>query len=153
MTVAVCLGVLLLFAVGLIRCWNSVRDWVATHAAWEQGDRKIVEYVEQLAAKEGVGTVQPGTLTLGLSAPLYHYTQWPVKELYFADPATTTEFLSGPELHLAVVPEESLVGQWADTPTGKNWRWLKTNYDLEPVGQEGAYTVYVIRKPAELPVP
>lgn len=137
-------GALISFAIGLILCWNSVRDWMATHSAWEQADRMLVGYVQQLAADEGAGEDAPKVVTHGFSAPLYHYTGWQVLEMYFATPDKATQFLTGPELHLAVVPEETLNGQWANTSTGEYWRWLQANYTLDRLGQSGAYTIYRI---------
>jgi hypothetical protein len=137
-------AVLALFGIGLLQCWNSVRDWAATHAAWQDEDRRVVALVKQSVPPDAPLSVPPRVVTLGFSAPLYHYTQWPVLELYFATPEALSPFLGGSETHLAVVPEESLNAQWANTPTGEHWRWLLTHYDLEPVGQQGAYSIYMI---------
>jgi 4-amino-4-deoxy-L-arabinose transferase-like glycosyltransferase len=136
--------VLLMLGVGLIQGWNSVRDWVATHAAWQEEDRSVVALIEQSVPPNALAAGPPWVVTHGFSAPLYHYTQWPVLELYFAEPSRLAEFLAGPEPHLAVVPEESLDGQWFGTETGENWRSLKSDYTLERKGRQGAYTIYTI---------
>ena len=128
----------------MVQGWTSVRDWVATHAAWQEEDRRVVALVEQSVPPNARAAGPTWVVTHGFSAPLYHYTQWPVLELYFAQPSRLAEFLAGPEPHLAVVPEESLDGQWHDTETGENWRSLKSNYTLERKGRQGAYTIYSI---------
>lgn len=135
---------LLVFIGGTYQCWSSVRNWVATHAAWQAEDRRTVAFVEQAVPATSPSTEPPRVVTLGFSAPLYHDTQWPVLELYNADENALRDFLSGPQPHMAVVPEASLAGQWADTPTGERWRWLTSHYSLERKGVEGAYTVFVI---------
>jgi 4-amino-4-deoxy-L-arabinose transferase-like glycosyltransferase len=139
-----CTAVLILFITGLVQCWNSVRDWTATHAAWQEVDRRLVALVEQAVPSDTRVAGPPRAVTLGFSAPLYHHTQWPVLELYFAEPGTLAGFLAGPGPHIAVVPEESLAGQWSATPTGEHWRWLTANYSLERKGQQGIYTIYLI---------
>ncbi|MGA7731255.1 MAG: phospholipid carrier-dependent glycosyltransferase [Chloroflexia bacterium] len=144
MTATLCTAVLILFVAGLVQCWNAVRDWTATHAAWQEEDRRLVALVEQSVPSDTGVAGPPRAVTLGFSAPLYHYTQWPVLELYFAEPATLASFLAGPEPHIAVVPEESLAGQWSATATGEHWRWLAANYSLERKGQQGIYTIYLI---------
>ena len=54
----------------------------------------------------------------GISIALYHYTGWPVLDIYNADEAAITKFLGGGGPRLAVIPEASMATQWAGTPSG-----------------------------------
>ncbi len=139
--------VVILFGAGLLQGWATVRDWVATHASWQEEDRRTVNLIEQTVASEVGVAGSPRVVTLGFSAPLYHYTQWHVVELYSTEPDTEAlaTFLSESGPHIAVVPEESLATQWYNTPTGEDWRWLESHYTLDRKGAEGGYTIFVIR--------
>lgn len=138
------------FGIGSLQNWNSVRDWVATHAKWEQDSHNLVGYIQGTIEDDDIGK-EPHIITLGLSAPIYHETQWPVIELYFADPVSLGKFLSASEANIAVVPEQTLSTQWANTPTGNNWQWLKSNYTLDKLGSKDNYTIYAVSRTSTSP--
>jgi 4-amino-4-deoxy-L-arabinose transferase-like glycosyltransferase len=132
--------------VGVRQGWNSTRDWVATHSAWNEQDKQVVQ-LARAALGDAAGTVRPLVLCFGFSAALYHYTGWRILDIYNADQAHIADFWAGSEPRLALVPEQSMATQWADTPSGERWRWVKDSYRLAEYGTSGPYTVYRVSTP------
>ncbi|HEX6607789.1 MAG TPA: phospholipid carrier-dependent glycosyltransferase [Chloroflexia bacterium] len=134
--------VLLGMAGGALQTARSVRDWVAFHAAAKTEERGVIA-LARAAAGPG-GTVAPRVVCFGATAALYHYTGWPVLELYNADTPEIAEFLAAPGPRLVVLPEASMATQWAGTPLAARWDWLRTHYTLTRQGTFGSYTVYTL---------
>jgi hypothetical protein len=134
--------VLLGMAGGALQTARSVRDWVAFHAAAKTEEQGVIALVR--AAAGPVGTAAPRLVCFGATAALYHYTGWPVLELYNADTPEIAEFLAAPGPRLVVVPEASMATQWAGTPLAARWDWLRTHYTLTRQGTSGSYTVYTL---------
>jgi 4-amino-4-deoxy-L-arabinose transferase-like glycosyltransferase len=136
-------GVVLLgMAGGAVQTARSVRDWVAFHAASKTEEQGVIALAR--AAVGPVGPVAPRLVCFGATAALYHYTGWPVLELYNADTPEIAEFLTVPGPRLVVVPEANLAAQWAGTPLAARWDWLRTHYTLTRQGTSGSYTVYTL---------
>ncbi|MGI8586969.1 MAG: ArnT family glycosyltransferase [Chloroflexia bacterium] len=133
--------VILGLGVGAWKDQRSARDWVATHAGFNVEERKVVALARQASA--GVSG-PPRAVCFGITAALYHYTQWRVADLSLQDEAGLTTFLSAPGPHLLVVPESSLATQWAGTPLAGLRQWLGVHYALTKQGTAGSYTVYRI---------
>lgn len=129
--------------VGLWQGERSAEQWVATHAEFNAQEQRVVALArEAAAASEQAGT--PRVVCFGFSAPLYHYTHWPILDFFAHEEADIESFLAAPGPHLLVLPEESMSTQWAGTPPGARWEWIKRTYRLTKQGQAGAFTVYAI---------
>jgi hypothetical protein len=130
-------------AVGISQGWRSAEQWTATHSELNAQEQQVVALVRKaatLAGQEGT----PRAVSFGFSAPLYHYTRWPILDFFTHDEADIQSFLAAPGPHVLVLPEESMSTQWAGTPSGARWQWIKSTYRLARQGQAGVFTVYVI---------
>jgi hypothetical protein len=129
--------------VGLAQGWRSAERWAATHAELNAQERQVVALAREAATATGrEGT--PRVVSFGFSAPLYHYTRWPILDFFAHSEADIQSFLAAPGPHILVVPEESMSTQWAGTPSGARWKWIRSTYRLTRQGQAGVFTVYVI---------
>ncbi len=137
--------VALLFSAGLVQGGSSSRSLVVAQATAKAGELNTVELVRQASS----GDRQPRIVAFGLSAALYHYTRWPVIDIYDNDKEAIATFLADSPNRIVVVPEASLARQWANTPVGARWLWLRSQYLLEKVGEAAGYSVYraQVRKP------
>ncbi len=137
-----------LFSAGLVQGGSSSRSLVAAQATAKAAELNTVELVRQASS----GDQQPRIAAFGLSAALYHYTQWQVIDIYDNDEVAIANFLASTQVRVFVVPEESLATQWAGTPVAARWLRLRTQYSLEKVGETGGYSVYraQARKPGNL---
>jgi 4-amino-4-deoxy-L-arabinose transferase-like glycosyltransferase len=134
---------LVALSIGLAQGWRSVEQWAAMHSAFNVQEQQVVALAREAVATSGQeGT--PRVVCFGFSAPLYHYTRWPILDFFAHDEADIREFLAAPGPHVLVLPEESMSTQWAGTPPGARWQWLQNTYKLSRQGQSGAFTVYVI---------
>lgn len=130
-------------SIGLVQGWRSVEQWAAAHASFNVQERQVVDITERAAMASGQEGL-PRVVSFGFSAPLYHYTEWPILDFYTHDETDIAGFLAAPGPHLLVVPEESMETQWADTPSGARWRWIRETYELQSQGKAGSFTVYSI---------
>jgi 4-amino-4-deoxy-L-arabinose transferase-like glycosyltransferase len=134
---------LVALGIGLAQGWRSVEQWAGTHSAFNAQEQQVVALAREAVAATGrEGT--PRAVCFGFSAPLYHYTRWPILDFFAHDEADIREFLSAPGPHILVLPEESMSTQWAGTPSGARWQWIQGTYKLARQGQSGAFTVYVM---------
>ncbi|HVF98671.1 MAG TPA: hypothetical protein VND68_02425, partial [Chloroflexia bacterium] len=69
---------------------------------------------------------------------------WTILDFFAHDEVDIEGFLAAPGPHILVLPEESISTQWAGTPSGARWEWIKSTYRLTKQGQAGVFTVYVI---------
>jgi 4-amino-4-deoxy-L-arabinose transferase-like glycosyltransferase len=141
---ALAAGALLLgVSLGAIYEWQGTRSWMVAHVAFKEEERGVLELAR--------GAIPPGeeprVVAFGMTAAIYHYTGWPALDLYNHKEAELGLFLDGQGTRLVAVPEPQLDKQWADTPTGERWRWLRDNYTLELQGKAGQYTVYRVKEP------
>ncbi|HEX8218435.1 MAG TPA: phospholipid carrier-dependent glycosyltransferase [Chloroflexia bacterium] len=139
------IAVLLLagLVVGLVQGERSAEQWAATHSGLNAQEQQVVTLARQaVAASEQEGT--PRVVCFGFSAPLYHYTRWPILDFFAHDEADIEGFLATPGPRIVVLPEESMSTQWARTPPGARWEWIKSAYRLTKQGQVGVFTVYVV---------
>jgi 4-amino-4-deoxy-L-arabinose transferase-like glycosyltransferase len=133
---------------GLVQCWRGTYRQVAELLSIK--DRELATIALAQASARQVGNsnaTKPKAVVFGLSAALYHYTQWPILDIYNHDEREMAGFLSGSGPRLAVVPETSMASQWAGTPSGTRWEWLRANYTLINQGSIGDYTVYLLSGP------
>ncbi len=140
---AALLAVLVLagIAAGAWQGQRGARDWVATHAGWQAGEQAVVAAAQQAAGPTSPAA-PPHALAFGITAALYHYTHWPIADLYDADPAAIARFWAAPGPRLLVLPLGDLAQQWGGTPLAARWAWLQAHYTLQPAGQADGYTVY-----------
>jgi hypothetical protein len=139
------IAVLLLagLVVGLGQGERSTEQWTATHSGFNAQEQQVVALArEAVAASRQEGT--PRVVCFGFSAPLYHYTRWPILDFFAHDEASIEGFLAAPGPRIVVLPEESMSTQWAGTPPGARWEWIKSAYRLTKQGQVGVFTVYVV---------
>ena len=139
----------LALAVGLglaVAAWQgqqAVRGWVAMHAGFQASEQSLAALVESATRATGqAGT--PHVVCFGTTPALYHYTHWPIRDLYSYDEADLAAFLQTAAPRLVVVPETSLATQWAGTPSGARWAWLRAHYPLRLQGREGDFAVYTV---------
>jgi hypothetical protein len=137
------LGVGLGLVVGAWQGQQAVREWVATHAGFQASEQRLAALVGAAARDTGrAGT--PHVVCYGATPALNYYTHWPIRDLYNEDEATLAAFLQTTAPGLVVVPETSLATQWAGTPSGDRWAWLRAHTLLRLAGREGDFTVYTV---------
>lgn len=130
-------------AVGAWQGQQAVRGWVAMHAGFQASEQRLAALAETAARATGqAGT--PHVVCFGTTPALYHYTHWPIRDLYSYDEADLAAFLQTAAPRLVVVPETSLATQWAGTPSGDRWAWLRVHYPLRLQGREGDFAVYTV---------
>ena len=134
---------LVALSVGLVQGWRSVEQWAAAHSAFNMQEQQVVALAREAVAASGQEDT-PRVVCFGFSAPLYHYTRWPILDFYAHDETDIREFLAAPGPHILVLPEESMSTQWAGTPSAARLQWIQSTYKLTRQGQSGAFTVYVI---------
>lgn len=132
--------------IGMVQGWRSVEDWAAVHSTFNTQEREVVDLARQAVSTSG-REGEPRVVCFGFSAPLYHYTRWPILDFFPHDEADIRSFLATPGPHVLVLPEESMSTQWAGTPSGARWEWIRSTYPLTRQGKAGAFTVYVIGDP------
>lgn len=137
LTAIVLLGVCVGAGLGLV----SVNRWIAIHAAWEADEKRVATAVKQAAGPVPERT-QPHVVSFNITAAVYHNTGWPMLDFYNHDEQEIARFLSGPEPHVLVLPERNMATQWAGTPSGMRWEWLRRSYEMSLVAQVGEYSVY-----------
>jgi hypothetical protein len=121
----------------------SVKGWMAIHESFKVEEQKVLSLARQ-AAGSYTDQNPPRIVAFGISSALYHYTQWPIIEIFNSDEAVIMRFLDAPGPHLLVVPEASLSTQWANTPVAARLLWLKQTYPVTSHGLAGIYTIYTI---------
>lgn len=132
-------------AAGVYQEQASVRSWMAIHESFKIDEQKVLSLARQAA---GGYTDQdpPHIVSFGIGPALYHYTQWPIIEIFNSDEALIMRFLDEPGPHLLIVPEQTLSTQWAGTPVADRLNWLKQTYPVTSHGLAGIYSVYTIGK-------
>ena len=130
-----------LLGYGGVQGWRSVRDWQATHAAWQAADEALARDVTLPQGTTGTSWTADRAVCFGASAPLDFYAGLAVLDLYNNDEKALAAFIR-PGATIAVVPEKSLQTQWAGEPVAQRWEWLKATYNLVPVGSRGEYSIY-----------
>ncbi len=150
-TAAGCAMALLILAAtagGLAYDARAATASVRAQAVAKEDELRLVALARRAAAQPGELSSARGRaphadiVCFGMSAMLYHYTGWPVLDLYNHDEVETGQFLKGEGAHVVVVPVEQMRTQWRDTPSGRRWEWLWDNYHLLAVGSAGGYTVF-----------
>ena len=122
---------------------GAVRAWVAIHAGFQASEQHIAALTAAAAARTGrAGT--PHVVSFGTTPALYHYTHWLMEDFYTYDEASLAAFLQTPAPRLVVAPEQSLATQWAGTPSGARWDWLRAHYTLRLEGRDGDFGVYTV---------
>jgi hypothetical protein len=139
-TTLVAAVVLLTISVGIVQSWRGVDQWVHTHAAFKEDERKVVTL-----ARETAGGEIPRVVSFGTTAALYYYTRWPILDFYNHGEQEIERFFKEPGERLIVLPEESMSDQWAGTPSGERWDWMRQHYSLQLEGKAGAYSVYKVQ--------
>jgi 4-amino-4-deoxy-L-arabinose transferase-like glycosyltransferase len=133
---------------GLVQSWRGTYRQVTELVSTKDQEQAIIALAQAAVKPTGAAvTTQPKAVVFGLSAALYHYTQWPILDIFNHDQAEIARFLTGDGPRLAVIPEESMASQWAGTPSGARWEWLRANYTLINQGSIGDYTVYLLSGP------
>ncbi len=138
-------AILLALAVGFIQSARTSYSMASALAASKNQELDVVSAAEN--AVKGDISSDAKVVDFGISIALYHYTGWPVLDIYNADEAAITKFLAGSGRRLVVVPETSMATQWAGTPSGERWEWLQTHYNLTSKGGSGGFNVYMIGNP------
>jgi hypothetical protein len=138
--------ILTAIGIGMFQGWRSVEDWTAIHSGFNTQEREIVELARQAVSASG-REGEPRVVCFGFSAPLYHYTRWPILDFFAHDETDIRSFLAAPGPHVLVLPEESMSTRWAGTPPGARWEWIRSTYPLIKQGAAGAFTVYVMGDP------
>ncbi|HUS15276.1 MAG TPA: phospholipid carrier-dependent glycosyltransferase [Chloroflexia bacterium] len=133
--------VLLGAALGGVQDARATSAWAATQAGFQASEQQVVALAQQAAGPPG-GT--PRAVAFGITAALYHYTGWPVVDLFLQDEAALARFYAAPGPRLLIVPEASLATQWAGTPVAARWAWLQAHYTLTRQGVASGYTVYTV---------
>ena len=133
-------GLLLFVVVGAVQGWRGVDRWVHTHAVFKEDESKVVTLARQAA-----GRSTPRVVSFGTTAALYYYTRWPILDFYNYDEQEIENFFKEPGERLVVLPEESMRAQWAGTPSGARWDWIRGHYNLQFQGKAGAYTIYKVQ--------
>jgi hypothetical protein len=124
--------------VGLLHSWRWGERWMETHASFKRDEGAVLGL-----ARGALGPGEtPRVVAFGQTAAIHHYTGWPALDLYNHDRNALAAYLEWDGASLIVVPEESLRIQWANTPTGERWEWLRGNYPLVLQGYVGQYSVY-----------
>jgi hypothetical protein len=141
-------AITVLLVAGLVQCWRGTYRQVAELVSIKDRELAIIALAQASAKQVGnTNATEPKAVVFGLSAALYHYTQWPILDIYNHDEGDMARFLSGNGPRLAVIPEASMASQWAGTPSGTRWEWLRANYTLINQGSIGDYTVYLLSGP------
>ncbi len=133
-------GVLLSVSVGIVQGWRGVDQWVGTHIAFKEEESKAVTM-----AREAAGRTTPRVVSFGTTAALFYYTRWPMLDFYNHDEEEIENFFKEPGERLVVLPEESMSTQWAGTPSGARWEWIRGHYLLQLEGKAGSYTIYKVQ--------
>ena len=133
-------AVLLSLGVCVVQGWRGVDRWVQTHAAFKEDESKVVSL-----AREAAEGSTPRVISFGTTAALFYYTRWPMLDFYNADEQQIERFFQEPGPRLVVLPEESMSAQWAGTPSGTRWNWIRGRYSLQRQGKAGAYTIYRVQ--------
>ncbi|MDQ5825730.1 MAG: phospholipid carrier-dependent glycosyltransferase [Chloroflexota bacterium] len=133
--------ILLGLCIGMVQGWHSAERWAATHAGFNTQEQQVVALAREAVVTQGEeGT--PRAVSFGFSAPLYHYTRWPILDFFLHDEEDIRDFLAGPGPRMVVLPEESISTRWAATPSAARWQWLQSAYELTRQGTVGVFTVY-----------
>ncbi len=113
------------------------------HASFKVEEDKVVSL-----AKQAVGQVTaqnpPRVIAFGITSALYHYTQWPIIDLFNYGNDDVARFLDAPGPHLLVLPVESISTQWVGKPLAARWEWIQQTYTLSSQGKAGNYTVFLV---------
>ncbi|MEO6457967.1 MAG: phospholipid carrier-dependent glycosyltransferase, partial [Chloroflexia bacterium] len=132
--------VLLSVCVGVAQGWRGADQWIHTHAVFKEDESKVVAL-----AREAAGGSSPRVVSFGTTAALYYYTRWPILDFYNHDEQEIERFFKEPGERLVVLPEENMSAQWAGTPSGARWEWIRGRYNLQFHGKAGGYTIYKVQ--------
>lgn len=135
LSVGVLVGVLLAGYQGL----GAGRQLVAGQAAEKAGELRLVA---ELKRAVGSSAGEPHIVSFGLSAAIYHYTQWQVLDFYNHGQNEIEPFLAQSSVGMLVLPEERMRTQWVDTPSSARWEWMRRHYVLERLASVGEYSIY-----------
>ncbi len=144
LSASVAVVVLVSLLLGAYREQGSVRSWMATHAAFKVEEQQVVSLARQ-AAGNYTQQAPPRVVAFGTTAALYHYTQWPIIDLYNYGDEEIGRFLDASGPRLLVLPVVSIATQWAGKPLEARWHWIQQTYALDSQGQAGIYTVYKVQ--------
>jgi 4-amino-4-deoxy-L-arabinose transferase-like glycosyltransferase len=143
--VLVNIALLASLAAGSIQSWRSTYRQAAELASIKAGELNIVEAAQRAVASERIpGQLKPKAVVFGISAALYHYTGWKILDIYNHGQEEIETFLAGDAPRLVVIPETSMATQWAGTPSGERWRWLRSHYNLIERESAGEYEIYLV---------
>jgi hypothetical protein len=127
--------------VGAYEGLSGTRDWMAAHTAFKEEERQVLDLVRGALSSDG----PPRVVAFGVSAAIFHYTGWPVLDIYNHGEPELQRFLEGTDTGLLIVPQKQLSVQWEGTPSGARWRWLQESYALDLRGKAGQYSVYAVK--------
>jgi 4-amino-4-deoxy-L-arabinose transferase-like glycosyltransferase len=132
-------------AAGCVQSWRSTYRQASELVSIKDRELNIVEAAQQAVASEHIpGQLKPKAVVFGVSAALYHYTGWQILDIYNHDQKEIETFLAGDAPRLVVIPDTSMRTQWAATPSGERWRWLRAHYNLIERGSAGDYKIYLV---------
>ncbi len=132
-------------AAGSVQSWRSTYRQASELTSIKGGELNIVEAAQQALIGEHIpGLLKPKAVVFGISAALYHYTGWQILDIYNHGQKEIETFLAGDAPRLAVIPEISMATQWAGTPSGERWQWLRSHYNLIERGSAGDYKIYLV---------
>jgi hypothetical protein len=143
LSAALALAVVVGLAAGVYQGQASVRSWMAVHESYQADEQKVAALTRQAAGSYS-DAAPPHVVAFGVTAALYHYTQWPTIELFDHGEGDLQQFLATPGPRLLVLPVAAMSGQWANTPLAARWQWLQQAYVLAADGTAGMYTVYTV---------
>jgi 4-amino-4-deoxy-L-arabinose transferase-like glycosyltransferase len=135
------IGIICSCVVGVYKQQGSVRGWMDIQTKIKAEERQVVDLTEKAAGAPENGAA-PRVVAFGATAAIYHYTRWPVLELYDSDQDQIANFLQPAAPHLVVVPVGAMDTQWKGTPVAARWAWLQLAYTLVPRGNAGEYAVF-----------
>ena len=137
-------GIVALFlTAGMVQGARSVRNWQATHAAWQAEDEALARAVLDAAGLGGRAVCLPSCV------PVDFYAGLPVQDMYNNDEKDLAAFIR-PGATAAAVTERALKTQWAGTAVATRWEWLAANYDLRWAGSSGEYTIYRVEERSQV---
>jgi hypothetical protein len=143
LSIALAAVVIVGLAAGVYRGQASVKSWMAVHESYQAEEQKVAAVARQAAGSFSDAN-PPHVVAFGVTAALYHYTQWPTIDLFDNGQDDVRQFLSASGPRLVVLPVDSMNTQWANTPLAARWQWLQQAYALSPQGVAGTYTVFTV---------
>ena len=149
----------ILSGLGLVSTWRNANSLLAVVAlvctvlglvaAASGGVRLVQGFIDRkqddLALVRWVDAqVEPGArlFTFGPTLTFRHYSQMPTFDLFDLTPTDVASVLAITAPAYVVVDERSLQDQWLDTAPDQNFRQLREDAGLTPLGSQGTYTLF-----------